>query len=53
MGGRGSSSGKAGSRTGGSASNTQNNAVSKSVNYSDLSKAEKLNYDIVSQDLQT
>lgn len=27
--------------------------ISQSVNYSDLSKAEKLNYDVVSQQLQT
>lgn len=39
---------------GGSASDTagtQSNAVSTSVNYSDLSKGEKLNYDVVSQQL--
>ena len=35
------------------ATGTQTNAVSASVNYSALSKTEKLNYDVVSQQLQT
>ena len=41
------------SKGGGGTANKQSNAASTSVNYSDLSKVEKLNYDVVSQQLQT